>query len=192
LFYLLFDYGVKSSIDLTVAAGFDFGRGWSWTPPSADLNPCDYFYQGLLKAKVYKYNHHPHLVEELKAEFTVAVEMSLKKQRQQLWFVAREQSTEYSRHKSFKSHRELQGFVDINKWYWMCRDHILKIHVLWDVTLDQWMNSSTAVPSPAGKTLLKLSDPEDEGTITFQNAQNYSPNDSVTSPEDLNLWHHHS
>jgi hypothetical protein len=24
----------------------------------------------------------------------------------------------------------------------MCRDHILKIHVFWDVTLDQWRNSS--------------------------------------------------
>jgi hypothetical protein len=84
------------------------------------------------------------LVEELKAEFTVAVEMSLQKQRQQLWFIAWEQSTEYSRYKSLKFYRELQeGFVDNNKWYWKCRDHILKIHVLRDVTLDQWMNSST-------------------------------------------------
>jgi hypothetical protein len=85
---------------------------------SPDLNPCNYFFQGLLKGKVYKYNHHTHLVEELKAEFTDAVEMSLMKQRQQLWFIAREQSTEYSRHKSFKSYPELQeGFADINKWY---------------------------------------------------------------------------
>jgi len=87
-FYLLFDDGVSSSINLTVTAGFDFEHGWSWTPHSADLNPCDYFFQGLLKGKVYKYNHHPHLVEELKAEFTVAVEMSFKKQRQQLWIIA--------------------------------------------------------------------------------------------------------
>ena len=117
MFYLLFDDGVRSSIDLTVAAGFDFGHGWSWTPHSADLKPCDYFFQGLLKGKVYKYNHHSHLVEELKAEFTVAVEMSLKKQRQHLWFIAREQS-KYSHHKSFKPYRELQeGFVEINKWY---------------------------------------------------------------------------
>lgn len=84
MFYLSFDDGMISSINLIVAAGFDFGHEWSWTPHSADLNPCDYFFQGLLKDKVYKYNHHPHLVEELKAEFTVAVEMSLQKQRQQL------------------------------------------------------------------------------------------------------------
>jgi len=105
-------------IDLTVAAGFDFGHGWSWTPQSADLNPCDYFFQGQLKGKIYKYNQHPHLVEELKAEFTDAVQMSIKKQRQQLWFIAQEQSTEYSHHKSSKSYRELQeGFADISKWY---------------------------------------------------------------------------
>jgi len=123
---------------------FDFGHGWSWTPHSADLNPCVYFFQGLLKGKVYKYNHHPRLVEELKAEFTDAVETSLKKQRQQLRFITWEQSTEYSGHKSFKSYRDLEeDFFDINKWFWMCRDHILKIHVLWDVTLDRWMNNST-------------------------------------------------
>lgn len=81
--FLLFDDWVRSSTDLTVTAGFDFGHGWPWPPQSADLNPCDYFFQGLLKGKVYKNNHHPHMVEELTAEFTVAVEMSLKKQRQQ-------------------------------------------------------------------------------------------------------------
>jgi hypothetical protein len=135
---------VRSSIDLIVTTGFDFGDGWSWTQHSADLNPCDYFFQELLKGKVYKYNHYPHLVEEMKAEFRDAVELPLKKQRQQLRFIAQEQSTEYSCHKSFKSYRDLQkGFVDINKWYCMCRDHILKIRVLWNVTMDQWMNSST-------------------------------------------------
>jgi hypothetical protein len=108
---------VSSSINLIVAAVFDFGHWWSWTTHSTDLNPCDYFFQGLLKGKFYKYNHHPHLVEEVNAEFTVAAEMSLKKQKQ-LWFIAQEQSTEYSHHKSFKSYCELQeDFVDINKWY---------------------------------------------------------------------------
>lgn len=87
-FYILFDDGVSSFIDLIVAAGFDFGHGWSWAPYSADLSPCDYFFQGQLKGNIYKYNHQPHLVEELKAEFTITVEMSLGKQRQQLWLIA--------------------------------------------------------------------------------------------------------
>jgi hypothetical protein len=38
---------------------------------------------------------------------------------------------------------------------------------------------SMAVPSPAGKTHLRWSDPEDEDTITFQNAKNYLPKDTV-------------
>lgn len=38
---------------------------------------------------------------------------------------------------------------------------------------------SMEVPSPTGKTPLIWSDPEDEGTITFQNARNYLPNDIV-------------
>jgi hypothetical protein len=70
-----------------------------------------------LKGKVYKNNHHPHLVAELTAEFTVAVEMSLKKQRQRLRFAAQEQSTEYSHHESFNSYCELQKvFAGISKW----------------------------------------------------------------------------
>ena len=81
MIYILFDDGLRSSIDLIIAARFDFGHGWSWTPHSADLYPCDYFFQGQLKGKIYKYNQHPHLVEELKAEFTDVVGMSLKKQR---------------------------------------------------------------------------------------------------------------
>jgi hypothetical protein len=63
----------------------------------------------------------------------------------------------------------------------MCRDHVLKIHVLWDVTVDEQFHifQNMAVLSPAGKTPLRWSDPEDEGTITFQNAKNYLPNDTV-------------
>jgi hypothetical protein len=50
---------------------------------------------------------------------------------------------------------------------------------------------SMAVPSPAGKTPLRWSDPKDEGTITFQNASNYLPNDTEYHTH-LNLWHHHN
>jgi hypothetical protein len=38
---------------------------------------------------------------------------------------------------------------------------------------------SMAVPSPAEITPLRWSDSEDECTITFQNAKNYLPNNTV-------------
>jgi hypothetical protein len=38
---------------------------------------------------------------------------------------------------------------------------------------------SMAAPSSAGITSLRWSDPEDEGTTTFQNANNYLPNNTA-------------
>jgi hypothetical protein len=44
----------------------------SYPPHFPDLNPCDYFPYGFLKHYVFRNN--VHMVKELKAEITVAVE----------------------------------------------------------------------------------------------------------------------
>jgi hypothetical protein len=42
-----------------------FNTGWFWPPYSPDVNPCDYFLWGYLKARVYQRN--PRTIPELKA-----------------------------------------------------------------------------------------------------------------------------
>lgn len=56
--------------------------------------------------------------------------------------------------------------------------HILKIHVLWDVTLDQWMNSSTFFKA--------------RHYYLSKCQKLFTQQYSVASVEDVNLWHHHS